>query len=210
MISPDGREVLIFTTITFAQDDAEDAVRKLRKSLRVFADEDSEDDTVRFAWTREYPKDRWSPLSRLGGRQSLGSVEISKAGAPTAQAKRLSMAPWPGCGRQRGRETERPPCARWRPRRPRAAAPSCPWRVRRCLGGDARSQVRGHAEHRRHAAVPAGKLRRRGSAARGVSGRERRQRIRPCLWRKRQRHGGIDLVQSRLAPAGQTRRRYHG
>jgi len=56
MISPDGREVLIFTTITFAQDDAEDAVRKLRKSLRVFADEDSEDDTVRFAWTREYPK----------------------------------------------------------------------------------------------------------------------------------------------------------
>ena len=89
---PDGREVVVFTTITLALDDAEDAVRRLRKSLPDFAEEDSEDDAVRFAWTREYPKGHWSPLSRSGGRQSLGSVEISKAGAMTAQAKTLSMA----------------------------------------------------------------------------------------------------------------------
>ncbi len=89
---PDGKELVVFTTIAFALDDAEVAVRKLRKSKPDFTEEDSEGDTVRFAWTREYPKGHWSPLSRLGGRQSLGSVEISKAGALTAQAKTLAMA----------------------------------------------------------------------------------------------------------------------
>ncbi len=89
---PDGREVVIFTTITFALDDAEDAVRKLRQWRPDFVEESSEHGVVRFGWTREYPKDHWSPLSRLGGRQSLGSVEVAKAGALTAQAKTLSMA----------------------------------------------------------------------------------------------------------------------
>ncbi len=44
-----------------------------------------------FTWTRPYPKDHGSPLSSLGGRQILGSVQVSGRGL-VADAKTLSMA----------------------------------------------------------------------------------------------------------------------
>lgn len=89
---PDGQEVLIYTTATLALDDSRATVLALRDWGPDFIEESSGNGSVRFGWTREYPKGHWSPLSRLGGRQSLGSVEITGSGTMIAQAKTLSMA----------------------------------------------------------------------------------------------------------------------
>jgi hypothetical protein len=89
---PDGQEVLIYTTATLALDDSRATVLALRDRGPDFIEGSSENGSVRFGWTREYPKGHWSPLSRLGGRQSLGSVEITGSGTMIAQAKTLSMA----------------------------------------------------------------------------------------------------------------------
>ena len=88
----DGQEVLIYTTAMLALDDSRATVLALRDGGPEFIEESPENGSVRFGWTREYPKGHWSPLSRLGGRQSLGSVEITGSGTMIAQAKTLSMA----------------------------------------------------------------------------------------------------------------------
>jgi hypothetical protein len=45
-----------------------------------------------FGWTREYPKDHWSPLAKLGGKQVIGDVRVADDGIIRAAAQSLSMA----------------------------------------------------------------------------------------------------------------------
>src|SRR4030042_4581852 len=83
---PDGQEVLLYTTATLALDDSRATVLALRDWGPDFVEESSENGSVRFGWTREYPKGHWSPLSRLGGRQSLGWGGSNGHGAMVAAA----------------------------------------------------------------------------------------------------------------------------
>jgi hypothetical protein len=57
-----------------------------------FSYEGLDDDGIElFTWTREYPKNHWSPFSKLGGRQILGNVEVHTDHL-VAESKVLSMA----------------------------------------------------------------------------------------------------------------------
>ena len=87
---PDGREVMILTEMTFdvVNVAAADALRCAGPDF----DETGRDGEVEvFDWTREYPKGHWSPLSRLGGRQRLGTVRVD-SDSLVAEAQTLSMA----------------------------------------------------------------------------------------------------------------------
>lgn len=85
--TPEGREVVIFTEMTFDLSDPTSAVSRLQRAGPGFQQEDSH----RFCWTRAYPEGPWSPLARLGGRQILGSVRVD-GDALIAESKTLSMA----------------------------------------------------------------------------------------------------------------------
>lgn len=88
---PDGKEVVILTEMTFEVADGTAAVAALSRAAPEFIREGEQGAEVEFAWTRAYPRDHWSPLKWLGGRQTLGGVRVSGRQL-VADAKSLSMA----------------------------------------------------------------------------------------------------------------------
>ncbi|HTP24304.1 MAG TPA: hypothetical protein VMK12_01425 [Anaeromyxobacteraceae bacterium] len=88
---PDGKEVVILTEMTFAIPDAGVAVDALRRASPEFHHDGRAGGADAFTWTRPYPRDHGSPLSSLGGRQILGSVQVRNREL-VADAKTLSMA----------------------------------------------------------------------------------------------------------------------
>ncbi len=88
---PEDKEAVIFTEATFDLDDPQAACRDLQALAPAFVTEAIEEGVHRFSWTRPYPRRHWSPLSRLGGRQVIGSVKVGPA-TVTAEAMNLSFA----------------------------------------------------------------------------------------------------------------------
>jgi hypothetical protein len=93
---PEDKEVMIFTTATFdAADDPARLIKTLGKARPDFVDDGAGDDGARFfTLTRPYPKEHWSPLAMLGGRQVVGQVEVrADAGRPAlvVTGKTISM-----------------------------------------------------------------------------------------------------------------------
>ncbi len=88
---PQGKEIVIFTEMTFALADAESTSRALRRAAPEFQLDGRDGPVEVFTWTRQYPKNHSSPLRMLGGRQILGSVRLSPREL-VAEAKTLSMA----------------------------------------------------------------------------------------------------------------------
>jgi len=88
---PEGKEIAIFTEMTFALESAEMVIEQLHERDPDFVHTGYEGEVEIFDWTREYPKNHWSPLKTLGGRQILGSVRVGPAQL-IAEAKTLSMA----------------------------------------------------------------------------------------------------------------------
>ena len=89
---PHGKELVIYTEVEFALTDTEAAVQKLRREKPEFEyGGDAVGEGQAFAFTRQYPKNHWSPLSLLGGRQAIGEVRITP-GRLVASAQVLSMA----------------------------------------------------------------------------------------------------------------------
>ncbi len=89
---PDDKEVVVFTRATFACDNAAKIRAELKRQAPEFGDDGIDDSGAhRFIWTRAYPKNHWSPFSKMGGRQILGSVEVYDDRV-IAEAKVLSMA----------------------------------------------------------------------------------------------------------------------
>jgi hypothetical protein len=89
---PDGKEVVCMARATFDLEDGSSACETLCGLQPEFIyDGTDEDGYELFSLTRKYPKNHWSPLALLGGRQILGSVEI-RGTELTASAKVLSMA----------------------------------------------------------------------------------------------------------------------
>jgi len=88
---PEDKEVMVWTRATFSCVNTKAVTAELGRQEPEFLDEGEEDGMTRFTWTREYPKKHWSPFSRLGGRQILGSVEVHSDHL-VAEAKVLSMA----------------------------------------------------------------------------------------------------------------------
>jgi hypothetical protein len=89
--TPDGKEVLILTEMTFGVPDSRAALVALRRSSPEFQDDGRDGDAAVFTWTRPYPEGHSSPLSSLGGRQILGSVRVARTEL-VADARTLSMA----------------------------------------------------------------------------------------------------------------------
>ena len=87
---PEGKETMILTEATFAVVDAEAAVAALREAEPEFDLNAIDGTEATFSWTREYPRNHDSPLRLLGGRQVLGSVQVTP-GKLVAEAKTLSM-----------------------------------------------------------------------------------------------------------------------
>ncbi len=92
---PKKMEVAIVTEAEFAltDQDRDRAVEALRTLDPEFINSGGDDDSGEefFDYTREYPKDHWSPLKLLGGPQIIGSVAV-RPGALIAGANTLSMA----------------------------------------------------------------------------------------------------------------------
>ncbi len=88
---PDGKEVLILTEMTFEIADAAAAVAALGRAGPEFIPKGEGRDEEEFTWTRPYPRNHWSPLKWMGGRQILGGVRVTGREL-VAQAKTLSMA----------------------------------------------------------------------------------------------------------------------
>jgi len=88
---PEGQEIMIVTEMTFDVGDPAAARAAVRKRRPEFEAEEPGKNCESFIWTRKYPAGHWSPLSRLGGRQTIGSVRIGDGGL-VAEAKTLSMA----------------------------------------------------------------------------------------------------------------------
>jgi hypothetical protein len=89
---PENQELAVFNEVIFHLDgDHADAVRKLAARRPEFAIVDEAPQRVMFDWSREYPKNHWSPLRLVGGRQSLGSVLIEPQQL-SISTKTLSMA----------------------------------------------------------------------------------------------------------------------
>ncbi len=76
-----GKERVLFIEGTFYGN----SFQNLYASLQRWADlevieSDEAGEWARFAWTREYPENHWSPFSSLSGaRQSLGEIQIEGA-----------------------------------------------------------------------------------------------------------------------------------
>jgi hypothetical protein len=87
---PEDQEIAIFTRMTFQLENVEAVIEQLRKRQPDFSYLGHEGDIELFDWTREYPKNHWSPLKRLGGRQILGSVRVGPDQL-IAEVKALSM-----------------------------------------------------------------------------------------------------------------------
>ncbi|MGH7177895.1 MAG: hypothetical protein ACREJC_10975 [Tepidisphaeraceae bacterium] len=89
---PEDKEMICLTTAIFDVDDGQAACEKLAEHHPEFAYDDEDDQGYEvFTFTREYPKNHWSPLASLGGRQILGNVRI-RATELQASAQVLSMA----------------------------------------------------------------------------------------------------------------------
>ena len=88
---PEGKEIMIFTEMSFRIDDEQEVIAKLRGHEPEFSYHSREGEEECFTWTREYPPDHWSPLASLGGRQVLGDIRV-KPGRLVAEVKTLSMA----------------------------------------------------------------------------------------------------------------------
>jgi hypothetical protein len=88
---PEDKEVIVWTTATFECSNVAAITAKLRELAPEFWEDGDEDGVSYFTWSREYPKKHWSPLSKLGGRQILGSVQVHSHHL-VADAKVLSMA----------------------------------------------------------------------------------------------------------------------
>lgn len=88
---PEGKEIAIFTEMSFRIEDEREVIAKLREHVPDFTPCGREGNEECFTWTREYPPDHWSPLASLGGRQVLGDIRV-KPGQLIAEAKTLSMA----------------------------------------------------------------------------------------------------------------------
>jgi hypothetical protein len=88
---PDDKEVIVFTAARFAISDPAAVTRQLKaRSPEFTLDSEPGEPTHNFNWSREYPKNHWSPLRLLGGRQNLGSVEVGPDYL-IANSKTLSM-----------------------------------------------------------------------------------------------------------------------
>ena len=88
---PADKEIVCFTTANFDLRDPEAAVTVLNRNEPEFGADGTDDDgTQHFCFTRAYPKNHWSPLSKFGGRQLLGSMRIHGS-TLTAECKVLSM-----------------------------------------------------------------------------------------------------------------------
>ncbi|MHB1843338.1 MAG: hypothetical protein ACYCWW_00705 [Deltaproteobacteria bacterium] len=77
--------------MTFSIGDAERVRRKLRRAAPTFAPKGSDGADERFAWTRNDPKDHWSPLWPFTRRPILGSLRVGPRPL-VAEAQTLSMA----------------------------------------------------------------------------------------------------------------------
>lgn len=78
---PPGKEPMFFSTAVFKLDDAKSAIAKVEKLSDVHV-EGENDDGVDYTWTRAYPKGHWNPLSRDGGRQVIGDIQINYDNTP--------------------------------------------------------------------------------------------------------------------------------
>ncbi|HWP39639.1 MAG TPA: hypothetical protein VNL70_01850, partial [Tepidisphaeraceae bacterium] len=89
---PDDKEIVILTKMTFDLSDRSAALEILRAAAPEFTSEGTDESGVEwFDWSREYPRNHWSPFRLLGGRQSLGSVRIAQD-TLIAEARTLTMA----------------------------------------------------------------------------------------------------------------------
>lgn len=89
---PEGKEIVCFTTATLdLAGDPEQAMKRLEKRDPEFAYAGDDKGDEVFNFTRKYPRNHWSPLASLGGRQILGDVAIAP-GTLRASSKALSMA----------------------------------------------------------------------------------------------------------------------
>ena len=73
-----GKERVLFIEGTFYGKSSQSLYASLRRwaDLEVI-ESDEAGEWARFAWTREYPENHWSPFSSLSGaRQSLGEIQI--------------------------------------------------------------------------------------------------------------------------------------
>jgi hypothetical protein len=87
---PEDKEILVLTQATFACADTKAIRAELSRREPEFNSDSEEEGAEFFTWSREYPKKHWSPLSRLGGRQILGAVEVHDDHV-VAESKVLSM-----------------------------------------------------------------------------------------------------------------------
>jgi len=87
---PGDKEIVILTTATFELADRQDAIDQLIRNSPEFTPTDEDDESITFDFSRKYPKDHWSPLRLLGGRQSLGSVIVQRD-CLVGECKTLSM-----------------------------------------------------------------------------------------------------------------------
>lgn len=88
---PSGKELAIFTRMTFRVNDHRSVRFELERSKSDFTVSGSEGETIYFNWTRKYPKGHWSPLSSLRGRQIIGDILLSPDKL-IAETKTLSFA----------------------------------------------------------------------------------------------------------------------
>ncbi len=88
---PEGKEILIFSTINFDLSDPQAALEHLRGAAPEFTEVEPDGATTCFDWSRKYPRNHWSPLRLMGGRQSLGSVRVDD-NTLVAESKTLTMA----------------------------------------------------------------------------------------------------------------------
>ncbi len=73
---PPGQEPMFFSTAVFRIEDAEQAIAKMEKLPDVHITDESKEG-IHYTWTRAYPKGHWNPMSRLGGRQVIGDIQVN-------------------------------------------------------------------------------------------------------------------------------------
>ena len=88
---PEDKELVVFTEMEFRLQDPAAAIAVLHTLEPEFRVLEEEGESLLLDYSRAYPKGHWSPLRLLGGRQSLGTVQIEGA-RMSAQSKVLSMS----------------------------------------------------------------------------------------------------------------------
>ncbi len=86
-----GKEAAVLTEMTFRVGDRSRCLELLMTRSEDFHHDGFKDDANWFAWTREYPRNHWSPLRLLGGRQIIGNLRVQTDARLIAETKTISM-----------------------------------------------------------------------------------------------------------------------